>query len=142
MKAEHCPFATDDLNAAAVSPQCVHVGKAVARCACAAQGRELEFDSPRVGLAFRSKRPLLQVDKFTIGSDKVGTVPLSNDVYRQNCASVLQGLVAWRACEARCAGTLTDVFVCSHSAVIDSQARMATAREVNSKGAGDVTNRA
>ena len=34
-----------------------------------------------------SKRPLLQGDKFSIGSDKVGSQPLDNDVYRNNCAS-------------------------------------------------------
>jgi hypothetical protein len=33
-----------------------------------------------------SKRPLLQGDKFSIGSDKVGSQPLDNDVYRNNRA--------------------------------------------------------
>lgn len=81
-----------------------------------------------------SKRPLLQGDKFSIGSDKVGSQPLDNDVYRANCASC----VGSQSCVAADVSDLSPACF----AVTESRERMANAKAVNYKGAGDVANRA
>ena len=64
-----------------------------ATCAVAQRALQRAVWLTRSLVAVCSKRPQLQVDKFSIGSDKVGSQPLDNDVYKQNrayCGRVLR----------------------------------------------------